>query len=92
MLPGPTTKSSISAIAESTRDNVVCIQSTESLLTFLQKGHASNSYSSIGLEGRFLKFLRLPETKAAVPSLMNAGAPAVAVCKIFKLVSSGGQS
>lgn len=48
--------------------------------TFLQKGQPSNSYNSTGLEGRFLKFFRLPETKAAVPSLMKAGAPAVAVC------------
>lgn len=48
--------------------------------TFLQKGHPSNSYNSIGLDGRFLKFFRFPETKAAVPSLIKAGAPAVAVC------------
>ena len=49
-------------------------------VTFLQKGQPSNSYSSIGLEGRFWKFFRLPETKAAVPSLKKAGAPAVTVC------------
>ena len=45
-------------------------------LTFLQKGQPSNSYSSIGLAGRFLKFLRLSLTKAAVPRRNSAGAPA----------------
>ncbi len=37
----------------------------------------------MGFLGRFLKFLRLSDTKAAVPSLTNAGTPAVAVCRQF---------
>ena len=53
------------------------------LNTFLQNGQPSNSYSSMGFLGRFLKFLRLSDTKAAVPSLTNAGTPAVAVCRQF---------
>ena len=52
------------------------------VVTFLQNGQPSNSYNSMGLEGRFLKFFKLPATKAAVPSLTKAGAPAVATCSI----------
>ncbi len=37
----------------------------------------------MGFLGRLLKFLRLSDTKAAVPSLTNAGTPAVAVCRQF---------
>lgn len=65
---------------------IVCLlvaRRESELNTFLQNGQPSNSYSSIGFLGRFLKFLRLSDTKAAVPSLTSAGTPAVAVCRHF---------
>ena len=48
--------------------------------TCLQNGQASNSYSSIGWAGRFLKLDSLPLTKAPEPRRSSACAPAVATC------------